>query len=307
MSPVIFMLFIAGLIWFVIKYKHEYKNIILIWLIIPWTAITLIPNFKCPEYLAGIIPAAVVIAALWISSIRKKIAAILIIIFVIIAGIIQYLDFSYDIDTGLKDLGISYKGRRIMYFNVYTPNVFGINVERGMLNKIVHYINDNYKNKKVFVDTDPYRISCIMSDKHLKQPANIFFDDYYRKIDLNKIDAVIVIGDRTIIETKYKELEQLNKNEEECPCIKSSKIKRKLYIEKIIFEQKQYDKMIALKTASADINREKKTEFFYSDETKKEWKGRIKYIHKNFMEKESFYLFGETENSRLVRILEKKK
>lgn len=329
LSPLIFILFLTGLIWFITKFKHKYKNIFLIYFFIPWTAIVLMPHFKCSEYLAGIIPIIILITSIWISSIKKKIISTIIIIFVIIIGIIQYIDFSYNnIKNGLKDISISFKGYRIMYFNVHTPDVFGIITEWGLVYKVVYYIIDNYKYNKVFIDTDQKRIQSIKLYTHSAGAEKVFFDTYQEKINLKEIEAIIVLGDRKIIETRERELansltqKTIHVDDNSNPVHFSSyknafwsqkeahatdALNRKTYMERIINEQKKYDEIIAKQNEKDKILKKEMQPDFFSKKTKQEYEERVKYIHENFVEKKRFYIFGEPDENHFVRILERKK
>ncbi|MDD3065044.1 MAG: hypothetical protein PHI20_02155 [Endomicrobiaceae bacterium] len=56
LSPPIFLIFIIGLIFFILKYKGKYKNVVLLWFFVPWVIIMLMSHNKRPEYGLGFIP-----------------------------------------------------------------------------------------------------------------------------------------------------------------------------------------------------------------------------------------------------------
>ncbi len=97
LSPPIFILFIVSLIWFIFKYKNKNKIVLLLWFIIPWITIVLMPTITLPEYGTGFIPAIVLIISIYISHVYKKILKFLLIFFVMIICSLQFLMFSYGI------------------------------------------------------------------------------------------------------------------------------------------------------------------------------------------------------------------
>jgi hypothetical protein len=144
LSSPIFIIFIIGLIYFIWKYKGQYKNIILLWFFVPWLIIMLMPHRKVPEYGAGFIPAMVLIGAFFISYINKEYIKKTVILFLIVIGTLQYVDFSYkNLNIILFDLsfnkkyGIDYykKNNRLIEYNKkQIENSFNL----------VMYLNEKY-------------------------------------------------------------------------------------------------------------------------------------------------------------------
>lgn len=92
----IFVVFIIGFVYFIWKYKWEYKNLILLWFFIPWAIITFMPHHKIPVYCTAFIPAMILPCSVFISSAIPASFKKLTIIVLLIIGILQYIDFSFN-------------------------------------------------------------------------------------------------------------------------------------------------------------------------------------------------------------------
>ncbi len=149
LSPPIFIIFVIGLIYFIWKYKGKYKNIILLWFFVPWLIIMLMPHHKLPEYGAGFIPAMILIGAVFISCIDKSYIKKTLILFLIVIGLLQYVDFSYkNLNIALFNLNFNKKydvayykknNRLIEYNKKQIENSFNL----------VMYLNKKYS-KNIF-------------------------------------------------------------------------------------------------------------------------------------------------------------
>jgi hypothetical protein len=116
LAPPIFVLFIIGLIWFLLKYKNKHKIIILLWFLIPWGIIILMPHQNLSEYGAGFIPSILLISAIYISSIKKYFVKNLILAFMCIVGLFQFAIFSYIPNSPLTEAKIKFKNKKIHYY-----------------------------------------------------------------------------------------------------------------------------------------------------------------------------------------------
>jgi len=153
LSPPIFIIFVFGLIWFIIKFKNQQKNIILLWIFIPWFYILLMPHYKLSEYEAGFIPAMILISALFLSSLKNP-TKIIINIIIIFVGFLQFLDFSYNINTHLFDSEIYYKNHVIRYYNKKNCNIIFYHNDSDndkIIKYLTKYLKLHYDNHSIFI------------------------------------------------------------------------------------------------------------------------------------------------------------
>ncbi len=154
LSPPIFIIFLFGLIWFVIKFKNQYKNIILLWIFIPWFYILLMPHYKLSEYEAGFIPAMILISAIFLSSYFKNPTRTIIISVIVSVGFLQFLDFSYGINTHLFNSQIYYKDNIIRYYNKKNCNIISYKNDSDIdkaIKYLTKYLKTHYNNHSIFV------------------------------------------------------------------------------------------------------------------------------------------------------------
>lgn len=173
LSPFIFILFFTSFIFFILKYKNIYKNILLLWFLVPWATVTFMPHHKLPEYIAGIIPAQVLIIAISLSLIKKNFIRKFIILLVCLTGILQYISISFNI-CNLK----------ILYFMPFNRYHYLFYYDKPMAQEIIslaEYLFREYSNKKILVyDIYSFNVSCnlLKTTTYLKD-KNIKFDHYY--------------------------------------------------------------------------------------------------------------------------------
>lgn len=118
LSPPIFILFVFGFIWTIFKYKDYKKNVLLLWFIVPWIIIFFMPHFKAAEYGLGFVPAIILFASLYVSNIKKKRFKYAIIVFIVLIGILQYLNFSYKVcNIPPFNVKFYYKQNKIFYYD----------------------------------------------------------------------------------------------------------------------------------------------------------------------------------------------
>lgn len=118
LSPVIFVFFIIGLLFFVFKYRNKHKYILLLWFFIPWMIIMLMLHHKEAEYGLGFVPAMIFFCTVFISNIKNKYFKYIIVSTVVLVGILQYLNFSYGIcNLKLFNSQFFYKQNNIFYYD----------------------------------------------------------------------------------------------------------------------------------------------------------------------------------------------
>ena len=118
LSPPIFILFIISLIWIIFKYnKNKKHHIVLLWLLVPWIVLILMPHRKLIEYAFGFVPAMVLVTSLWISDFKSSLIKQMICLFLIIVCFLQFLDFSYNINTRLFNFRAKINNKKICYFD----------------------------------------------------------------------------------------------------------------------------------------------------------------------------------------------
>lgn len=151
LSPPIFIIFLAGLIWYLFKYKGSYKYLMLLWIFFPWLAIILMPHYKLPEYGAGFIPAMVLIASLYLSSIKQKYIKKTLISLLIVICSLQYLYFSYAADSSLFNLKYTYKNHTVKYFDLAYRNIIYKPSLGVQFKHLTNYLNTRYPNKSFYL------------------------------------------------------------------------------------------------------------------------------------------------------------
>jgi len=116
LSPPIFLIFTIGLIWFLVKYKNRYKNVLLLLFFIPWAIIILMPHQKFVEYGLGVIPAIAIISAIYVSSIKTYLVKNLVLLCICITGLFQFIIFSYMPNSILTEARIQFNNKKIHYY-----------------------------------------------------------------------------------------------------------------------------------------------------------------------------------------------
>ncbi|GAB1401947.1 hypothetical protein MASR1M68_08580 [Elusimicrobiota bacterium] len=152
LSPPIFLIFIIGLIFFILRYHGKYKNVILLWIFVPWTIIMLMPHYKAPEFGAGFIPAMVLIGAVFLSNI-KYVSKKIVVIFLIFIGLQQYFYFSYGVlRTELFDVYFKYKKYVISYYNKNNHFMVCSNERTEQIVKLVKHLKNKYPKNSFYYD-----------------------------------------------------------------------------------------------------------------------------------------------------------
>ncbi|GAB1402373.1 hypothetical protein MASR1M68_12840 [Elusimicrobiota bacterium] len=122
LSPPIFLLFVAGLVYFFTRCNKN-KILLLLWIFIPWAIIFVMPHYKVVQYFTGLIVPTVLVCAIFLANIKYKIIKQALIIFLIIIGVVQYINFSYYPKSFLGWLSMDFHGIYLAYYNTGTENI----------------------------------------------------------------------------------------------------------------------------------------------------------------------------------------
>lgn len=276
LSPPIFLLFLAGLIYFIWKYKHKYKYIILLWIFVPWSIVMFMPHHKLAEYGAGFIPAMVLIGAIFLSAVKIQKIKFFILTIVIIIGVLQYIDFSYAINANLFNGYLKYNNHKIRYYNKYNDLIIHYNRNSKKTKQIIaitNYLKQNYLHSNILIkeykktrkSIELFKLIIFM---YVNNFNNINYDDVLYFPSIDNIDIVIKF---------YNDLtpEQVIKKRTDI-----------LYINK-----------------SEKIYRHLKKNF---DASQKKLIQREKIINTDFYEISSLYLDNIKEDSNKITILKRK-
>ncbi len=198
LSLPIFIVFIIAVIWYIKKYTNKYKHIISLWFFIPWLAITLMPHHKQAEYGAGFIPAMIIMSAMYISSIRNLIAKKIIVVSIILICMVQYIDFSYQINTVFYRISTRINGHEIRYYAKYGKNIiFYDSKKMKQTEEIVRYLKDTYPdsdNSIIFLDTSLEDIDSIHLIMKLNDLNFKIVNDYTNCINIDNVNIIVSAG-----------------------------------------------------------------------------------------------------------------
>ena len=186
LSPIIFLLFLSGFVWFVVKFNNKHKWCILLWITVPWLIIMFMPHHKEPEYCIGFVPAIILIIALFFSGIKNKISKIVMLLILILVLLLQFFDLSYKKIFLLDNL---------CFYNRYNLMFY----EKDDTSRFVELIEKlkPFKDKNIFVyNTDDF----IM--QHHTLLAFMALNDLTVCSDISQADIVVNNG-------KEKSLEEL--------------------------------------------------------------------------------------------------
>lgn len=197
----IFVLFLLGMIWYVLKYNNKkYRYVFLLWFIVPWTILMLMPHRKTPDYGLGLIPVSIIIISLYISKFKTSIYKKVLSIFLVFILLLQYISFSYGINVKLFNSKINLKGYDLYYFDKhdydsYFPNLITFNhKKRDYCLSFLRYLGKNFKKRKFFMYKYMYTSNFNMEEmsillKITKREVAINFDDI--------LDADIIIYNKS--------------------------------------------------------------------------------------------------------------
>ena len=224
LSPLIFIIFLIGLVWFFLKYKNKYKNLIFLWILVPWLGIMLMPHFKLAEYGSGFIPAMILIGALYLSHIKRKYIKTILLSLIIILGIFQYLWFSYAPGTDLFQLEYKYKKHSIKYFDLSYRNIIYNPLIGRHLKHLTNYLKLEYPNKTFYL-FDRYNgnnqilytlfrlndIPYVYNLDYFEKPADMVISAYQKNAE-NVLIENYIAEDKALYEKILIIQEDINKN-----------------------------------------------------------------------------------------------
>jgi hypothetical protein len=172
---------------------------------------------KVPEYGAGFIPATVLIGAVFISCIDKSYIKKILILFLIVIGLLQYIDFSYkNLNIALFNLNFN-KKRGIVYYNKYNLLVKFDYKQSQLISKLAKYLKNKYPNEKFFM------VDNVFFDKYAFESQICCNEMLYGKDD-NTI--WIFVGDINIKDGRFsKKLKEIGLTADEI-----FKIEQKYYV-----------------------------------------------------------------------------
>lgn len=193
-----FILFIIGLIWYIIKYKNKYKFLLLFWLFVPWGILFLIKHYKDSIFCIGLIPSMILISSIYLSNIKKIFLRRIIIGCFIVIGLFQYIDYSYSVDFGLSKIKLNYKNFHFLYFNKYA-NISNVNKKNVEKIQDLLVIIKKYYPSALFISYNyneiPIKFTDFLSYMYLN---DIFFsfDTVMSWTDLSTVDIIIYVGEK---------------------------------------------------------------------------------------------------------------
>ncbi len=197
LSPPIFLLFLAGLVYFFTRCNKN-KILLLLWIFIPWAIIFVMPHYKVVQYFTGLIVPTVLVCAIFLANIKYKIIKQALIIFLIIIGVVQYINFSYYPKSFLGWLSMDFHGIYLAYYNTGTENImnFGIKNKCEKILKVIKHIKNKYpaSNYAVYVtrqsqiNNKVFRVCMLLNGMRCK----VVDIEKFKILDKNKV--VIIVG-----------------------------------------------------------------------------------------------------------------
>jgi len=199
LSPPIFVFFIMGFVYFIIEKSVKFRTIILLWFIFPWTMIMAMPHHKLPEYGMGFVPALVLMAAVFIGTLKTRSYKKIIVVFIIILGFAQYLDYSY---RSKNLLTFNLVGDKIKYFDL---QLLAYDRKKSeFVSKTVDYFEKFYKDNSFCIEDCPmpycweeyFMLFTMMKIKGFNVVNGYIENKYY---GLN-MDIIVAVGKTEIID-----------------------------------------------------------------------------------------------------------
>jgi len=196
LSPIIFILVLFGIFWFLKYYKSQNKYIFVLWIVVPWLIIMFMPHHKLAEYGVPFVPALILLVSLFVSELKYK--NILLTVITVVC-IVQYIIFSYA-------AGID-KTSNNMYFNKYNLVYYDKDKAKLVIN-LVDYIDENLKGYNILFEDLPYFdpidrysiISCL-----LLKNISFAIDDALTETRTEKFDIIVFVGKYRTVEERVSE------------------------------------------------------------------------------------------------------
>ena len=193
----LFILFIISITWYLLKYNNTYKLLLFIWLFVPWIILLLMKHYKDSVFCMGIIPPIIIISSIYITNIKKTILRQILIYFFIILGLLQFFEYSFNINVELTKIAIDFKGKHFCYFNKET-NTENKNKEYiNFLDNLLQIIN-KYKSNKIYIKYNTKNVRLKFFDFLNYMNINCIFFNYDSLMswtDCSTIDTIFYIGE----------------------------------------------------------------------------------------------------------------
>ena len=265
LTPPLFLLFLIGMVLFVIKYKKSINKIILVlYLIIPWAIVTFMPHHKEPEYNMLIVPVIILVVSLFLSN-KKLISFITIVVL-----LFQFIAFSYNLIPGISIFNFKSLKKPISYFDRMFLHLTGkdnLNYRQyiEIYDVLKKYENINKVDFFLFWEQEPiifYKTLENILRMKLGDKTIINFANNLEIEDFGNCDIFISIGNASLLDIVNYEYY----------CSKF------YYMDDIKIKDKYISERIKL----------------YEDKNKK--------INDKFYLQEQFYLQGIEDNNHMVRL-----
>jgi len=210
LSLPIFLVFLSGLLYFFKHYKGGYKGVILLWIFVPWTIIFLMPHYKVTEYCAGFIPAMILIGAIFITHIKNSTVKKALIVFLIIIGMVQYIDFSYFQKTVFSKMGFSVNKKNFKYYNINSKNIMNFNVKKRSkkIIQLASFIDKICPELKlsVYIDNNSTVNSKVLRSAMLLQDMKCLPKDIEKFMLKDDQNAIVVVGELPVAMEKNRKI-----------------------------------------------------------------------------------------------------
>lgn len=203
----LFILFIISFLWYLLKYKNIYKQILVLWLFIPWITLLLMQHYKENIFCMGMIPPIIIISSIYITNIHKTILRKILIYFFIILGLLQFFEYSFNINIGFTKIATDFKETHFCYFNQETYTENKNKKHMNLLNNLLKIIS-KYKLNKIYIryNTEIVKLRFVDFLNYMNLNGIFFYyDSLMSWTDCSTIDTVIYIGDYLSIKNQLEE------------------------------------------------------------------------------------------------------
>jgi uncharacterized membrane protein (GlpM family) len=213
LSLPVFIVFLAGLWYFISRHKNKNKTIILLWITVSWCLITFMPQKKDPDYFAGIIPAMILAAAVFLAQIKPLVLKKIILFFLITIGAIQYINFSFYPQKWLTTINIKVLGKKFNYYNTnYVKMNFDVKQQVYKIIKTIDYINEQCPNSKIclYVNEKSKLQAKVLRTGMLLKNMKVAPIDTEIFVLENDDDAVVIVGELMPETERPRQMSQIN-------------------------------------------------------------------------------------------------
>lgn len=203
----LFILFIISFLWYLLKYKNTYKQILVLWLFIPWITLLLMQHYKESIFCMGMIPPIIIISSIYITKIHKTILRQILIYIFIILGLLQFFEYSFNINVGLTKIAMDFNEKHFCYFNKETNTENKNKKYINFLDNLLQIIN-KYRLNKIYIkyNTENVKLKFVDFLNYLNINGIFFnYDSLMSWTDCSKIDTIFYIGDYLSAKKQLKE------------------------------------------------------------------------------------------------------